>query len=224
MSLREGLLNASTHLVFSSEPLQETADESDDGAALILREDQKRVIEARFARHQAAALPHRPARQRSSGASPAMPARRNTAFGIVTCPFLPSLTRSMVTTLDDSPGDYTRRHTFRDPEFRHHDIPLQKNARVARDRGFGVPHRLAIALLLFVPALPAALAQIPDAPNCSVDQPPSDSGAFGTPGGFLLVYPRNAGLSDRYTGCKTLWVVDAPGHETLMAIIRNIKV
>jgi len=34
MSLREGLLNASTHLVFSSEPLQETADESDDGTAL----------------------------------------------------------------------------------------------------------------------------------------------------------------------------------------------
>jgi sulfofructose kinase len=34
MSLREGLLNASTHLVFSSEPLQETADESDDGVAL----------------------------------------------------------------------------------------------------------------------------------------------------------------------------------------------
>ena len=34
MSLREGLLNASTHLVFSSEPLRETAGESDDGAAL----------------------------------------------------------------------------------------------------------------------------------------------------------------------------------------------
>lgn len=34
MSLREGLLNASTHLVFSSEPLQETADVSDDGQAL----------------------------------------------------------------------------------------------------------------------------------------------------------------------------------------------
>ena len=34
MSLREGLLNASTHLVFSNEPLQETADESDDGVAL----------------------------------------------------------------------------------------------------------------------------------------------------------------------------------------------
>src|SRR6266404_341382 len=34
MSLREGLLNASSHLVFSSEPLQETADVTDDGAAL----------------------------------------------------------------------------------------------------------------------------------------------------------------------------------------------
>jgi sugar/nucleoside kinase (ribokinase family) len=34
MSLREGLLNASSHLVFSSEPLQETADVSDDGEAL----------------------------------------------------------------------------------------------------------------------------------------------------------------------------------------------
>jgi sulfofructose kinase len=34
MSLREGLLSASSHLVFSSEPLQETADVSDDGEAL----------------------------------------------------------------------------------------------------------------------------------------------------------------------------------------------
>jgi sulfofructose kinase len=34
MSLREGLLTASSHLVFSSEPLQETADVTDDGAAL----------------------------------------------------------------------------------------------------------------------------------------------------------------------------------------------
>ena len=34
MSLREGLLTASSHLVFSSEPLQETADVSDDGQAL----------------------------------------------------------------------------------------------------------------------------------------------------------------------------------------------
>jgi sugar/nucleoside kinase (ribokinase family) len=34
MSLSEGLLTASSHLVFSSEPLQETADIDDDGAAL----------------------------------------------------------------------------------------------------------------------------------------------------------------------------------------------
>jgi sulfofructose kinase len=34
MSLREGLLTASTHLIFSSEPLQETADVADDGEAL----------------------------------------------------------------------------------------------------------------------------------------------------------------------------------------------
>ena len=34
MSLREGLLTASSHLVFSSEPLQETADVADDAQAL----------------------------------------------------------------------------------------------------------------------------------------------------------------------------------------------
>ncbi len=34
MSLHEGLLTASSHLVFSSEPLQETADVADDGEAL----------------------------------------------------------------------------------------------------------------------------------------------------------------------------------------------
>jgi sulfofructose kinase len=34
MSLSEGLLTASSHLVFSSEPLQQTADVADDGAAL----------------------------------------------------------------------------------------------------------------------------------------------------------------------------------------------
>ena len=34
MSLREGLLNASSHLVFSSEPLRETADIADDAKAL----------------------------------------------------------------------------------------------------------------------------------------------------------------------------------------------
>lgn len=66
----------------------------------------------------------------------------------------------------------------------------------------------SILLLLF--AVPPALAQIPDALNCAVDQPPPDAGAFATPGGFLLVHPRNAQLPDSYTGCKVLWIVDAP--------------
>ena len=69
--------------------------------------------------------------------------------------------------------------------------------------------RLTKVLLSFF-VMPAALAQIPDARNCAVDQPPSDAGAYVTPGGFLLVYPRNAKLSDSYTGCKVIWVVDAP--------------
>jgi len=70
--------------------------------------------------------------------------------------------------------------------------------------------RLAGAGLLVICLISPTLAQIPDAANCAVDQPPADAGAYGTPGGFLLVYPRNAGLSDGYTGCKALWVVDAP--------------
>ena len=70
-------------------------------------------------------------------------------------------------------------------------------------------NRLAKVLLSFF-AVPSALAQIPGGPNCAVDQPPSDAGAYVTPGGFLLVYPRNAQLSDSYTGCKVIWVVDAP--------------
>ncbi len=49
------------------------------------------------------------------------------------------------------------------------------------------------------------------APGCGVDAPPPDAGAYVTPGGFLLVYPRNAALPDNYSGCKTLWVVQGPG-------------
>jgi hypothetical protein len=48
------------------------------------------------------------------------------------------------------------------------------------------------------------------APNCSIKEPPQSAGAYATPGGFLLVHPRNAELRDDYTGCKSLWVVDAP--------------
>ena len=73
--------------------------------------------------------------------------------------------------------------------------------------------------LLFLFAMPAALAQIPDAPNCRIDRPPPDAGLYATPGGFLLVHPRNAGLSDGYTGCKTLWVVDTPDRFIRLMIL-----
>ena len=78
--------------------------------------------------------------------------------------------------------------------------------------------RFAKAVLLLLLSVSSALAQIPAAaPNCAVDQPPRDAGLYATPGGFLLVHPRNAALSDRYTGCKTLWVVDAPARFIRMA-------
>ena len=79
-------------------------------------------------------------------------------------------------------------------------------------------NRLALALLCVL-AMPTAVAQIPAGPHCAVDQPPADAGLHPTPGGFLLVHPRNAALSDRYTGCKTLWVVDTPDRFIRMAML-----
>jgi hypothetical protein len=79
--------------------------------------------------------------------------------------------------------------------------------------------RSAAAVLIFLLAVSTAFAQIPAAPNCAVDQPPPDAGIYVTPGGFLLVHPRNAGLSDRYTGCKVLWVAAAPDRFILLATL-----
>src|SRR4029079_15004049 len=73
-------------------------------------------------------------------------------------------------------------------------------------------NRLVIALLLSLCMLHVALAQIAAAPHCAVDHAPPDAGILATPGGFLLVQPRNAQLSHSYTGCKVLWVADAPGR------------
>lgn len=47
-----------------------------------------------------------------------------------------------------------------------------------------------------------------DAPNCRVTAPPERVGLAPTPGGFVMVFPRNDALGDAYTGCKVLWVVD----------------
>lgn len=46
------------------------------------------------------------------------------------------------------------------------------------------------------------------AKHCALTQPPPDAGLIATPGGFLMVYPRNAALQSEYTGCKLLWIVE----------------
>jgi hypothetical protein len=46
------------------------------------------------------------------------------------------------------------------------------------------------------------------AAHCAVSAPPASAGIFATPGGFVMVHPRNDALTDTYTGCKALWVVD----------------
>ncbi len=46
------------------------------------------------------------------------------------------------------------------------------------------------------------------AANCALTAPPSDAGIAPTPGGFVMVHPRNDALPATYTGCKILWVVD----------------
>jgi hypothetical protein len=49
------------------------------------------------------------------------------------------------------------------------------------------------------------------AANCAIGAPPMDAGLAGTPGGFVIVRPRNAALPARYTGCKVMWVDANPG-------------
>lgn len=46
------------------------------------------------------------------------------------------------------------------------------------------------------------------APHCAVTMPPAEAGIAATPGGFVMVFPRNAALPRDYTGCKVLWVLD----------------
>jgi hypothetical protein len=69
-----------------------------------------------------------------------------------------------------------------------------------------------IALLMFAPS--AALAQLASdvipaaAPNCAIETPPAAVGLAVTPGGFVMVFPRNDVLSKQYTGCKLMWIVN----------------
>lgn len=44
--------------------------------------------------------------------------------------------------------------------------------------------------------------------HCALKDPPAESGIAATPGGFVMMFPRNAALSDTFTGCKLMWIVD----------------
>ncbi len=72
--------------------------------------------------------------------------------------------------------------------------------------------RLLLVFSLLLPTLAGAqsLASVVpvSAPHCSLTAPPADAGIAATPGGFVMVFPRNAQVSDTFTGCKTLWIVD----------------
>jgi len=50
-----------------------------------------------------------------------------------------------------------------------------------------------------------------DAAHCALAAPPADAGIAVTPGGFVIVHPRNAALGAKYTGCKTMWADANPG-------------
>ena len=74
-----------------------------------------------------------------------------------------------------------------------------------------VIRRSTVLLALWPVSVPAQSTHeiIPAAePNCAIERPPAAAGIAATPGGFVMVYPRNDALSKQYTGCKTMWLVD----------------
>jgi hypothetical protein len=76
---------------------------------------------------------------------------------------------------------------------------------------------LAAGLYLLAAIGHAAEPAIPQgAPNCALQAPPAAAGAYVTPGGFLLVYPRSRALPPGYSGCKIFWVVQSPDRLTLL--------
>lgn len=44
--------------------------------------------------------------------------------------------------------------------------------------------------------------------HCALAEPPDQAGIAATPGGFVMIYPRNDAIADAFTGCKHLWIVD----------------
>jgi len=74
-------------------------------------------------------------------------------------------------------------------------------------------------LMSMIALLASAGAWAGDA-SCSLEQPPADAGAYVTPGGFLLIHPRNAALADDYSGCKQVWIMRSPGDTPLLMRLR----
>ncbi len=76
--------------------------------------------------------------------------------------------------------------------------------------------RIAIVSVLFLHTCVAETARaqslseiLPvNATHCAVTDPPAQAGLAATPGGFVMVFPRTAALTDTFTGCKIMWIVD----------------
>ncbi len=74
--------------------------------------------------------------------------------------------------------------------------------------------RAVVAVIApFVVGLPLGAQSVSDfvpaaSTNCAVAAPTAAAGIAATPGGVLMVQPRNEAIGDQDTGCKLLWVVD----------------
>lgn len=97
-------------------------------------------------------------------------------------------------------------------------VPNDAGAAFAR-----VSARMVALLASVFVAAPVSAQAVADfvpagATNCAISTPPATAGLFATPGGFVMVFPRNEGLTDQYTGCKALWVVDLDNMRRLATL------
>ena len=69
---------------------------------------------------------------------------------------------------------------------------------------------LALGSVVATPAVAQVVADLvpAQATHCALTVPPAQAGIAVTPGGFVMVFPRNDALTDNFSGCKLLWVVD----------------
>ena len=83
----------------------------------------------------------------------------------------------------------------------------------------GINMKICLAIAMFMFSSGASLAQFANdfipaaAPNCAIEKPPAAAGLAATPGGFVMVYPRNDALRKQYTGCKIMWIVNGERYQ-----------